>query len=770
MRAHCVVGIMALLAGASFARADLTIWANTGEDKVARDELRATSSPTAVHNSVWDGTTISLFGARNEVIAFNLVLEAGSHAVNGVSVRVDALNGPGGASIVSKAVTGNGVFDWVGRNIELFYIRYLRIRGISAFGYNAYDERHIPWRLRRPWSGQGIAQDGTGWVDRPDHDKELPEIAVPLELVGAFDVASGQNQSIWCDIFIPKGTPAGLYQGQVTVTEGGGATYEIPVQLRVRGFTLPDVPTLGTMVYLGQSAINHRYLGDAWPNDPEPLAASRLITNRHYQLAQRHRISLIGIEGAVVAPPSEEWTPRLDGSLFTPANNYNGPGTGVGLSVFSIGTYGSWASHWGTTQASMQTHADAWETWFGQNHPNVERFVYLIDESTDYAQTQQWASWIESSPGPGRNLMTLATMLIANANLCPAVDIPATVTGVRNTPDVWETAARAYQHRPDKRLYFYNGERPFAGSFSTEDDGVSLRVNAWVQHKIGIHRWFFWESVFWYNGWGGGSFPANATNVFQTAKTIGSTTGYDSIRGETGALYSNGDGVLFYPGTDTMFPVESYNVQGPIGGVRLKCWRRGLQDGDYLALAAAINPTRVQQIVAQMVPKTLWEYGVNDPNDPTWVRTDISWSTDPDVWEAARAELADIIEGNRTGLYTVTPCRVLDTRNATGPLGGPILAADATRSFVMTGTCGIPTDAKAISANVTTVGASAEGSLIAYAGGDPLPLATTISFAAGRARANNALIGLAHDGSGSIAVTTSPASVHLIIDVNGYFR
>jgi hypothetical protein len=26
------------------------------------------------------------------------------------------------------------------------------------------------------------------------------------------------------------------------------------------------------------------------------------------------------------------------------------------------------------------------------------------------------------------------------------------------------------------------------------------------------------------------------------------------------------------------------------------------------------------------------------------VRTDISWSTDPDDWEAARAELADIIE------------------------------------------------------------------------------------------------------------------------------
>jgi hypothetical protein len=47
-----------------------------------------------------------------------------------------------------------------------------------------------------------------------------------------------------------------------------------------------------------------------------------------------------------------------------------------------------------------------------------------------------------------------------------------------------------------------------------------------------------------------------------------------------------------------------------------------------------------------LVPTVLWEYGVSDPEDPTWVRTGISWSTDPDVWEAARAELADIIDAS----------------------------------------------------------------------------------------------------------------------------
>jgi hypothetical protein len=66
---------------------------------------------------------------------------------------------------------------------------------------------------------------------------------------------------------------------------------------------------------------------------------------------------------------------------------------------------------------------------------------------------------------------------------------------------------------------------------------------------------------------------------------------------------------------------------------------------DYLTLAAAVNPTRTAEIVDEIIPQVLWEYGVSDPGDPSWVSTDISWSVDPDVWETARAELADMIEG-----------------------------------------------------------------------------------------------------------------------------
>ena len=59
-----------------------------------------------------------------------------------------------------------------------------------------------------------------------------------------------------------------------------------------------------------------------------------------------------------------------------------------------------------------------------------------------------------------------------------------------------------------------------------------------------------------------------------------------------------------------------------------------------------------------------------------------------------------------SAFYTVTPCRIVDTRNANGPFGGPALPAMATRDFSMRGNCGISSTARAVSLNVTVTGSS----------------------------------------------------------------
>jgi len=111
-------------------------------------------------------------------------------------------------------------------------------------------------------------------------------------------------------------------------------------------------------------------------------------------------------------------------------------------------------------------------------------------------------------------------------------------------------------------------------------------------------------------------------------------------------LGSNGDGVLFYPGTDAIYPGSSYGIPGPIASLRLKYWRRGIEDIDYVTQASAINQGAVTAIVNQMVPLALWELTVQDPNDPTYYdNVGPSWSSDPDDWEAARLALAHLIDG-----------------------------------------------------------------------------------------------------------------------------
>jgi hypothetical protein len=288
----------------------------------------------------------------------------------------------------------------------------------------------------------------------------------------------------------------------------------------------------------------------------------------------------------------------------------------------------------------MWQRADGWAAWFLINAPDAEYFLYLIDESGDFARINSWAQALNNNPGVGRQLMSFATLKLPEAlPYTPELDIFASRIDV-GVVDEWQSAADAVHADPGKRVFLYNGARPASGSFGIEDEGVALRELAWGQLKKNIDRWFYWESTY-YNNYQAG---AGQTNVFQRAQTFGQFSRVDAVVGETGWNYSNGDGVLFYPGTDSVFPGESYAIAGPIASLRLKHWRRGVQDADYLALARQIAPVRVQEIINRMVPKVLWENGVNDPADPTWVLCDISWSTDPDAWEAARAELAALIE------------------------------------------------------------------------------------------------------------------------------
>ncbi len=115
----------------------------------------------------------------------------------------------------------------------------------------------------------------------------------------------------------------------------------------------------------------------------------------------------------------------------------------------------------------------------------------------------------------------------------------------------------------------------------------------------------------------------------------------------------------------------------------------------------------------------------------------------------------------------VTPCRIADTRNASGPFGGPFLFAQASRDFVIpNSTCGIPPTAQAYSLNVTVVPRGALGYLTVWPSGEAQPIVSTLNSADGRTKANAAIVPAGANGAISVFATNA---ADLVLDINGYF-
>jgi hypothetical protein len=132
--------------------------------------------------------------------------------------------------------------------------------------------------------------------------------------------------------------------------------------------------------------------------------------------------------------------------------------------------------------------------------------------------------------------------------------------------------------------------------------------------------------------------------------------------------------------------------------------------------------------------------------------------------------------------FSVTPCRIADTRNPVGLNAGPAIQHAATRSFQVSGSgswgnCNIPTNATAAVINVTVVGPTAQGFLTIWPFNTPVPLAASIVFDAGEpALGNGAIVPLTEGDPSNFNISVSPGlagggtnSLNLVIDVTGYF-
>ena len=210
------------------------------------------------------GGTVRLDAARNEMDAAQVVLFAGDAGWISANAKVDGdLLADGGEVLPASALR-------------------LRRVGYVLTKKPVYPTEHV-----------GL------WPD-------------PLMELSSFDVSAHSFETIWIDVRIPEGQKPALYRGSVELTAMNGDPTMVPVEVRVRNFTIPKASSLTTM------------FGD-WPRRWR-VAQDR---DAYFDNFLEHRISPNGYAGGpkLVSPPMLDWgnarklsvavTPHLAAELRT---------------------------------------------------------------------------------------------------------------------------------------------------------------------------------------------------------------------------------------------------------------------------------------------------------------------------------------------------------------------------------------------------------------------------------------------------------------------
>ncbi len=156
----------------------------------------------------------------------------------------------------------------------------------------------------------------------------------------------------------------------------------------------------------------------------------------------------------------------------------------------------------------------------------------------------------------------------------------------------------------------------------------------------------------------------------------------------------------------------------------------------------------------------------NWPAPPTWTPT----AGVSKAKSGVKTALATLYQP--VPLVPLTPCRLADTRAGSGfpaGYGPPSISGGTQRTFTITGQCGIPSGASAVSFNFAVWGPVTRGDLRVWPAGGSAPMVSTVNWEANiLAIANAAVVPLS--GGGQITVQVDgTGTIDLIVDVNGYY-
>jgi len=560
------------------------IWAVGDGERIEKFDR---SSSLKASNAVWDGEKVSIFGARNEIIAFQVIVESDGEGIDSLTVALPALVHREGKSSMVYAAPELDPTRFDGRPIQLFSVNYVYVSSPTK----------ASWIYRTDLPG--APANPTGW--KPV--QLVPENAMVGKGGFPLSVEPVQNQAIWIEIYTGRDRPAGVYDGTIQLV-ADSQEFTIPLELELFNFNLSERNSMHAMVYYE-------------PSQPS-LYQGRNLDSEYHRFAHRNRIELVH---AYTVQSATEHLERFLGGDFRPEDGYEGPGEGVGNTIIPNTFYGP-GSDYDERESAWKT-SDEWITFLDDNIASYLTFVYMPDEPSfdQFARIRRIADNIHSNPGPGQRLPVFVTK-----EWHPALDgwIDYWCTGPWGYDIGRAEAERAQGHE----YWIYNGGRPFAGAIVIDAPATDARAIIWSCFKHGIELYFYWHAVHWRHN------HQQKPNAEKNQDVWGNPITFD-----TGSSYANGDGVLIYPGQEVLHPEQNRGIPGPISCMRLANFRRGLQDHQYLALARSMGLDQlVEESLDEVVPKV---FSDTDEN------LGIGFAEGAETFEKARYRLAEAIEEAR---------------------------------------------------------------------------------------------------------------------------
>ncbi|AUX40998.1 hypothetical protein SOCE26_024020 [Sorangium cellulosum] len=594
------------------------VWAADDGTRVRREDAGLPLS-RGEGNPLWrPGEPIRLGALRAEVVAFQVIVEAGAEPVRGVEVELSGLGLAGGAGAPAAAAAGApqqqaevpGAAGAAGFSIDRFVEHYVEIKQRSR-----NDRR---------------AGESLGWsaAARPPDDRHLgflPDALIPVDLAPPWapyplEVGARETRAVWIDVHVPERAVPGLHEGKVVVSSAShGELASLELRIEVASATLPYSP-VDFIAFYEADEIAKR-VGDG------PAVEQQL-----WQLLHAHHVD--GFASVRTPAEVDRLRAALDGSLFTPERGYRGPGAGVGPAAAALGAYGGFGDPKEETLPRVEAVAELLP-------PSVnDVMLYAVDEQCESPRGPGWRRLVRGSRLSSRILVGHSCGEIHPAKQ----DVDLVLTPANHFDSEWARAAR----EAGKRLWVYNGALPRTGTFMIDAPLTGLMANGWIAASHEVDRWFLWETTFWHDGNRGGKGPVDP---FTVAENFHNNDGDACL----------GDGMLLYPGTQRgAFAARSAGFPGVFPSMRLKSLRRGIQDAGYIALARAASPAAADAIVKQVVPAAL----------------DEALDTAPAAWSS---EGASFLEG-RAALRAMIPAGAsLDVAGVRRVLGE---AAAARRALV----------------------------------------------------------------------------------------